>query len=98
MQKFYECGGCGSYHRLGWGGDCRDDTQRFDGDDLDAIGREDVDWELVPEGYWIYALREGEDGPVASCLTYDEGMAWIAEHAHEYPDAEELYLERFDEC
>ncbi len=27
--KFYECGGCGAYHRADWNGDCREDENRF---------------------------------------------------------------------
>lgn len=27
--KFFECGGCGAYHPLGFTGDCRDNINRF---------------------------------------------------------------------
>ena len=29
-QEFYECGGCGAYHRAGFNGDCREDAERFE--------------------------------------------------------------------
>lgn len=32
---FYSCGGCEHYHPINWNGDCRDDANRFTGDDLD---------------------------------------------------------------
>lgn len=34
--RFYLCGSCDHYHPLGWKGDCRDDSQRFTTDQLDA--------------------------------------------------------------
>lgn len=45
--KFFQCGGCDSYHPLGFGGDCRDDSNRFAPDELDekygSFGWEEVD-------------------------------------------------------
>ena len=37
-QVFVECGGCGSYHRKDWYGDCRDDSERFTMDYLEDNG------------------------------------------------------------
>lgn len=33
-EEFFECGGCGCYHRKGWTGDCRDDDNRYTEDEL----------------------------------------------------------------
>lgn len=45
--KFFQCGGCDCYHPLGFGGDCRDDSNRFAPDELDE--KYDGDWEDVDE-------------------------------------------------
>lgn len=34
--KFYLCGGCDHLHPFGWTGDCRDNSQRFTHDQVDA--------------------------------------------------------------
>lgn len=36
MDKFYECGICGSFHAAEFNGDCRQDDARFTLDELDA--------------------------------------------------------------
>lgn len=45
--KFYECGICNCYHPADWDGDCRDDANRLNPDDLDQkyglSGWEEVD-------------------------------------------------------
>lgn len=33
--EFEECGCCGHVHRVGWTGDCRDDSERFTFEELD---------------------------------------------------------------
>jgi hypothetical protein len=46
--KFYECGICNSYHPVLWDGDCRDDENRFNHDDLnDKYGF--IGWVEIPE-------------------------------------------------
>jgi hypothetical protein len=45
--QFYECGICDHYHPINWDGDCRDDTNRFAGDELDEKYTMDG-WEEVP--------------------------------------------------
>jgi len=45
--QFYECGICGHYHPIEWDGDCRDDTNRFSGNQLDDKFGQDG-WEEVP--------------------------------------------------
>lgn len=48
MKLFYECGGCGMYHPVLFEGDCRDDSNRFTGGELDAqLGT--VGWNEVEE-------------------------------------------------
>lgn len=37
VRYFYECGGCDCYHPLGWFGDCRDDSMRYNFDDESNI-------------------------------------------------------------
>ena len=48
MKKFIECACCEQYHHADFYGDCRDDANRFDSEDLDnkygAFG-----WEIVSE-------------------------------------------------
>lgn len=34
---YVACGSCGHYHRAGFRGDCRDDSERFTADDLKAL-------------------------------------------------------------
>lgn len=34
---YVACGSCGHYHRAGFRGDCRDDSERFTADDLEAL-------------------------------------------------------------
>ena len=46
QQHYVECGCCGYYHRSDYYGDCRNDEERFTGQDLDDKG---VDWGLVDE-------------------------------------------------
>ena len=29
VNKFYDCGGCGAYHRDDFWGDCREDSERY---------------------------------------------------------------------
>lgn len=36
MHYFYRCGCCESYHPAQFAGDCRDDNNRFDADELDS--------------------------------------------------------------
>lgn len=38
MQNYYECGCCGHYHKEGYMGDCRDDSERFTWVELMDIG------------------------------------------------------------
>jgi hypothetical protein len=33
-QVFYQCGGCGAFHPASFTGDCRDDFNRFNAEDL----------------------------------------------------------------
>ena len=44
---YYECGICSQLHPATWDGDCRDDTNRFNVEDLDALhgmsGWEEID-------------------------------------------------------
>ena len=42
MPRIVECGVCGGYHRVEYGGDCRNDDERFDDED-EALERLDVD-------------------------------------------------------
>lgn len=45
--KFYECGICGAWHSDSFTGDCREDSARFNMEDLDSkYGVEG--WEEVP--------------------------------------------------
>lgn len=30
VNTFFECGGCGAFHRTDFWGDCREDSERFD--------------------------------------------------------------------
>ncbi len=46
-QVFYQCGICGAYHRAAFDGDCRDDSERFNPEDL-------------PEG-WTEVSQPGDD-------------------------------------
>lgn len=46
--QFYDCGICGHYHPVNWDGDCRDDANRFNPDQLDARFGENG-WEEVDE-------------------------------------------------
>lgn len=48
---FEECGCCGDYHRPGYTGDCRDNSERFSLDRLEALGKEG-------EAYVIIAIEE----------------------------------------
>jgi len=34
--KYYECGICGAWHRAEWDGDCREDDERLNPEDMDA--------------------------------------------------------------
>lgn len=34
MEAYFECGCCGQYHHVDYHGDCRDDSQRFNLEDL----------------------------------------------------------------
>lgn len=45
--RYYECGICDQIHPWGWNGDCRDDANRFNPEDLEAIpgGYELMSWE-----------------------------------------------------
>lgn len=63
LPGYFDCGGCGHYHRKGWAGDCRDDAERFTAQALDdKHGPEG--WEEVPE--------HAEPAPCAKCgLVYD---------------------------
>lgn len=43
--KVYYCGICDHFHRVGFAGDCRDDSERFTLDRLDSeFGREGQGW------------------------------------------------------
>ncbi len=35
VRLFYECGICCAYHAYEWDGDCREDSARYDPDELD---------------------------------------------------------------
>src|SRR3990167_2892479 len=47
-RPFYDCGGCGHYHPLGWTGACQDNAQRFTSAQLDHLWGVNG-WEDVPE-------------------------------------------------
>lgn len=47
MIRYLECGCCGCYHKEGYGGDCRDDNERYNLDDLEFFSATD-DIEIVP--------------------------------------------------
>jgi hypothetical protein len=36
-QEFYECGICSHYHAVTFDGDCREDSARFNSEELDII-------------------------------------------------------------
>lgn len=41
MNKYFHCGCCGQFHRVGFSGDCREDAERYNVEDLDERhGRE----------------------------------------------------------
>ena len=42
MDKYFECGCCGHYHRVGFTGDCREDSERFTWMELEDAGVDDV--------------------------------------------------------
>lgn len=43
--KLYQCGICDHWHRAAWNGDCRDDSERFDNDQVnDFFGNEGTGW------------------------------------------------------
>ena len=47
-QEIFRCGCCDHYHRTGFYGDCRDDSERFTLEDLTAkFGAEDKGWTEV---------------------------------------------------
>ena len=40
--KFYECGCCGQYHKQGYEGDCRNDSERYSTEEVvDMIAQEE---------------------------------------------------------
>lgn len=43
---FIECGCCGHYHRVEFGGDCRDNAHRFTADQIEAMHGVTI-WEQV---------------------------------------------------
>ena len=46
--RYYECGICNCYHPADWDGDCRDDSNRFTDDQLEAKhGPLGIGWDLV---------------------------------------------------
>jgi hypothetical protein len=44
---YYECGICGCYHPANWNRDCRDDENRFNVEELDAMHGA-AGWREVP--------------------------------------------------
>jgi hypothetical protein len=49
-KRFFFCGGCEHYHRFGWTGDCRDDSERFTTSYLEEqYGDEGDGWVEVDE-------------------------------------------------
>lgn len=46
--KYYECGICGSLHPIAWNGDCRDDANRFEPQQLDE-NHGPMGWEIVDQ-------------------------------------------------
>jgi len=53
LPQYYFCGCCNSYHRNNFNGDCRNDAERFDSDQLNQLhgsfGWEEVDMFPVNE-------------------------------------------------
>jgi hypothetical protein len=58
--QLYHCGCCNCYHRVWFGGDCRDDAERFacPEDAAERLGISPFDVEVV----WDYADPEDDDG------------------------------------
>jgi len=59
LPRFYHCGCCEQYHAVEFDGDCRDDSARFNPEDLDEqygdhgweeIDQEDLDLEDYEDG------------------------------------------------
>lgn len=47
-QEIYRCGVCDCYHRNDWHGDCREDAERMDFEDvLERFGEEGDGWREV---------------------------------------------------
>lgn len=47
--ELYQCGICDHWHRAAWDGDCREDAERFDNDQVnDFFGNEGSGWVEVP--------------------------------------------------
>ena len=78
---FCECGCCGQLHPVNWQGDCRDDSNRYHPDELDAIYGEgkwtEVELSEVPD-YYAYFFRKKRRGVI------DLSKVWLYARRHEY--------------
>lgn len=54
LPVFYECGCCGHYHNNDFFGDCREDSQRFSFQDLDAAFGIDKWWSSTDLAFKLY--------------------------------------------
>ena len=45
--EYYECGICGCYHRAEFNGDCRDDSERLDIDEIDDAHGGPMGWDEI---------------------------------------------------
>jgi hypothetical protein len=61
MEKYIECGCCGHYHREGWYGDCREDSERFSMSYLEDNGL--VAWDMSNIIDLEQQMEEAEDAP-----------------------------------
>ena len=66
--RYYECGCCGCFHAVDWDGDCRDDHNRFNPEDLNAMfgprGWEDVPQPGIETAHEIMMRHPGHHNPI----------------------------------
>lgn len=74
---YVECGCCGSYHKPGFTGDCRDDANRFTPEQMEAEHGPDV-WDRVLD-LETQMSKDEEEGFMEWTVTFRVHKSWVAD-------------------